>query len=124
VELLVQGQPVRSVIASRFREDLRERGIGDGYHAFTLILPPAILTPRRAHAAVRDTTTGKVFWQINALTFEANGRLTDAISDLRRTVIELSTDIGGLEGARNAITVARALRATAIRLRKGPGVNP
>jgi hypothetical protein len=38
VEILINEQVVASVVASRFLEDLRNRGIGDGYYGFSVTL--------------------------------------------------------------------------------------
>lgn len=117
VELVVCGKPVRSVVASRFREDLRERGVGDGYHGFFLILPPAVLTPNGVHAAVRDVGTGTVFWQANALTLTADPALTAEIDELRRTVARLAGELAELGEPRRLNYLVSGICQLAQRLR-------
>ncbi|WP_234732281.1 hypothetical protein [Acidocella facilis] len=70
-ELTIRGVMVRSVLASRFREDLRDRGVGDGYYAFNIIIPqearPAAAGGGGMHAALSIADANHIFWQINAL---------------------------------------------------------
>jgi glycosyltransferase involved in cell wall biosynthesis len=42
VRALVDGLDIAGAVADRYRESLRERGIGDGYHAFVLRLPGGV----------------------------------------------------------------------------------
>ncbi|WP_297369214.1 hypothetical protein [Acidocella sp.] len=117
VELLVRGHALRTVIASRFREDLRERGMGDGYHAFSLPLPAAVLSGG-APAALRAAESGTIFWQKNALKFQADENLTKAIAQLRQHVAQMAVEIGTLQQPRRSAAVALAMRAAAARLRE------
>jgi len=43
IEARADGQTVATTAADRHRADLREAGIGDGHHAFTLVLDAASL---------------------------------------------------------------------------------
>ncbi|WP_298285536.1 hypothetical protein [Acidocella sp.] len=117
VELIVEGQSSRTVVASRFREDLRERGIGDGYHAFNLPLPPAVLVDGK-YAALRAAGTKTIFWQINALKLKANPLLASGIATLRQHVAEAADAVGDLGRTRKAAATALALRAMAKHLRE------
>jgi glycosyltransferase involved in cell wall biosynthesis len=57
LEILIDGEIRKSVLANRFRLDLAEAGIGDGHHAFVVALPE--LSPLAAHEIrVRRETDG------------------------------------------------------------------
>jgi hypothetical protein len=43
IEARVDSQAMASVVADRYRPDLQQAGIGDGHHAFTLVLDAATL---------------------------------------------------------------------------------
>ena len=117
VELLVRGQSLRTAVASRFREDIRERGMGDGYHAFSLPLPSVVLVGG-AHASLRAAESGTIFWQANALKFQADERLIKGIAELRQHVAQLAVELGDLRQTRRTATIAFAMRAAAAHLRE------
>jgi hypothetical protein len=64
VEFLVDNVVVATTTASRFREDVRNRNFGDGYHGFNIALTKQLSgpTPPRMVAA-REAETSRVFWQ-------------------------------------------------------------
>ncbi len=64
LEFLVDNVVVATAVASRFREDVRNRNFGDGYHGFNVPLTKQLsgATPPRMVAA-REVETGRVFWQ-------------------------------------------------------------
>jgi hypothetical protein len=64
VELLVNQEVVSTLVASRFREDLRARKFGDGYHGFTVMLTRQLaLASKRSVVSAREATSRNCFWQ-------------------------------------------------------------
>ena len=64
VELLVNQDVVSTLVASRFREDLRARKFGDGYHGFIVTLTKQIgLASKRSVISARESSSGICFWQ-------------------------------------------------------------
>jgi hypothetical protein len=65
VEFLRNGEVIGSVTASRFREDLRHKKYGDGYHGFVITLGQAVAAcSGGALLAARERVSGEVFWQV------------------------------------------------------------
>jgi hypothetical protein len=65
VEFLRNGEVIGSVTASRFREDLRHKKYGDGYHGFVITLGQAVAAGGDgALLAARERVSGAVFWQV------------------------------------------------------------
>jgi hypothetical protein len=62
VEILVEDEVAASVVASRFREDVRNRRFGDGYHGFTVTLTKH-LSAKPGLVRARERVSGRVFWQ-------------------------------------------------------------
>jgi glycosyltransferase involved in cell wall biosynthesis len=56
------GIPLADVTAERFREDLKEAGIGSGHHAFVLQLPRALPRALRHVIEVRRADDGRLLW--------------------------------------------------------------
>jgi hypothetical protein len=64
VEILINGAVAASVVASRFREDLRHLKYGDGYHGFVIPIGQQAQAAREgAVLAAREQVSGDVFWQ-------------------------------------------------------------
>jgi hypothetical protein len=64
VQIELDETPVVILVASRFRDDLRERGYGDGYHAFMAALTRQLAqTQHPSLVQVREQKTGICFWQ-------------------------------------------------------------
>lgn len=124
VELLINGAVVRSVIASRFREDLRERCIGDGYHAFSLPMPPEVF-PKGcgAHAALRAAETSVVFWQMNALTRGVGDDLAVKLTDTRTAIHAIAGGLSLLERRNQTKILALEFKALATRIRAAVGLS-
>ncbi len=119
VELTLDGVVIRSVAASRFREDLRERGIGDGYHSFTVILPAAIRAENgAAHVAARVARTGKVFWQANALKLKIDDNIAAGLTKAGEQLQKLSAGWGRRVPDGQTVSIARELKMLAARLRE------
>lgn len=53
------GIPIGDVVADRYRPDLADAGIGDGRHAFALVLPHALSVTRRHVIDVRRADDGR-----------------------------------------------------------------
>jgi len=65
VDLFLDDDPLISVVAAKFRADLFDRGIGDGYYGFAVSEPhvePGRVTPRLLEA--RDRESGILFGRI------------------------------------------------------------
>ncbi len=64
IEILIDGRTAAMLVASRFREDLRFRKYGDGYHGFSVTLTRHIaMASRHSVLSARDRETGFTFWQ-------------------------------------------------------------
>jgi hypothetical protein len=63
IEILVNQSVVTTLVASRFREDLRNRGIGDGYHGFSVTLTKQIdAIASGGIVSAREKLSGTVIW--------------------------------------------------------------
>ncbi len=63
VEILMDDEVVARLIASRFREDVRHRKFGDGYHGFTATLTRQITAgAKRSLISARERVSGTCFW--------------------------------------------------------------
>jgi hypothetical protein len=64
LEILIDDNVVSTFVASRFREDLRERGISDGYYGFIATLPKSLLDAGHKFViSARERASGCCFWQ-------------------------------------------------------------
>jgi hypothetical protein len=64
VDIVIDQQIAVTLIASRFREDLRFRKFGDGYHGFTVTLAKQIANAtHRSVISAQDHASGITFWQ-------------------------------------------------------------
>lgn len=114
VELLLNGTVIRTVVASRFREDLRERKIGDGYHGFTVVLPSVNrANTGTAHIAARIAGTQTVFWQTNALKFRLDEASEAHMAKMGKALRELAVALGGAAPQSQAAAMALALKMLA-----------
>lgn len=63
LDVSINNEVVASVIASRFREDVRDRKFGDGYHGFHLILTKLLELPGGcAQISLHERRSGYSFW--------------------------------------------------------------
>lgn len=64
VEIYVNQELVATIVASRFGDDLRNRGIGDGYHGFMATITRALReSGDQAVVSACDRLTGRIFWR-------------------------------------------------------------
>ena len=64
VEILIDDRIVSTSVASRFREDLRTRKIGDGYHGFMTTLSRTLAEAGvRFVVTARERGSGRCFWR-------------------------------------------------------------
>jgi hypothetical protein len=92
LDILVDGRVAASVVASRFREDVRDRKFGDGYHGFTLALTRQLARLEQAGiVAARERASGQVFWQ----TLRGNFAVP---ADFAVRVAAMAAGIGGCAG--------------------------
>jgi hypothetical protein len=61
IDILVDDVVAATVVASRFREDVRNRKFGDGYHGFTITLTKQ-LSQMPGVISARERGSGRVFW--------------------------------------------------------------
>jgi hypothetical protein len=93
LDILIDDVVAVSVVASRFREDIRNRKFGDGYHGFTVTLTKQLSRLRGGAKVVsaRERVSGRVFWQ---QAFGALG-LPDGYDDrLARSAAEIGASAG------------------------------
>jgi hypothetical protein len=62
IDICVGDVVAATVVASRFREDVRNRKFGDGYHGFTITLTKQ-LSKSPGVISARERGSGRVFWQ-------------------------------------------------------------
>ena len=58
VELWIEGEHCATETADRYRQDLEESGIGDGRHAFALVVPPRFCDGQPHLCEVREAASG------------------------------------------------------------------
>jgi hypothetical protein len=64
VEIMINDRVASAIVASRFRDDLRERNIGDGYHGFAVALTNSLtLADPGCVLSLRDRASGEIFWR-------------------------------------------------------------
>jgi hypothetical protein len=64
VEVLVNDRIAAEILATRFRDDLGTRGVGDGYHGFVIPLTKSIAQAGAGCVvSVRHQATGGIFWR-------------------------------------------------------------
>jgi hypothetical protein len=64
LEILINEKIVSTLVASRFREDLREKRIGDGYHGFMATLTKSLADAGDNYViSARERSSGRCFWQ-------------------------------------------------------------
>ncbi|HLZ08143.1 MAG TPA: hypothetical protein VKT80_06100, partial [Chloroflexota bacterium] len=64
VEILIDERVVATSVASRFREDLRTRKIGDGYYGFMATLSKSFAEAGgRFVVTARERRSGRCFWR-------------------------------------------------------------
>lgn len=105
VDIMLDDTLAASSRASRFREDLRLRHYGDGYHGFSVTLSKQLATANHALLSARDQATGVCFWQklfgSVALPASFTARIDRARHDLQALArAEALTRPGHGEGAR------------------------
>ncbi len=64
VEVMINDRIASSVLATRFREDLTARGVGDGYHGFVVPLTKSLAQAGPGCVlSVRHQASGEIFWR-------------------------------------------------------------
>jgi len=64
LEILIDERIISTFVASRFREDLRGRNIGDGYYGFIATIPKSLLDAGTNFViSARDRASGCCFWR-------------------------------------------------------------
>jgi len=87
VDIVIDRQIAVTLIASRFREDLRFRKFGDGYHGFTVTLAKQIANASsRSVISALDRASGICFWQKRFGEFSIPAEFDDRITALRGTL--------------------------------------
>src|SRR5271168_4622731 len=123
VEILIDDEVVSRLIASRFREDVRHRKFGDGYHGFTATLTRQIAAgAKRVLISARERVSGTCFWHRMLGEFAIPPE-TDARLQAARTVLGRLAHqpvLSGAAGTKTARTAA-ALAALGERLHARAG---
>jgi hypothetical protein len=124
VELLMRDAVIRRLVASRFREDLRERGVGDGYHGFSVALPPEVWASHEGvYASAQVAGTAKIFWQVNAHNFDGDEDLNTALQQAGSRLRSCAGTLGQLKRESRTDCVAWGLKELAARLHMAAGRN-
>jgi glycosyltransferase involved in cell wall biosynthesis len=114
--VLVDDQPVGTMLASNFRPDLQHAGIGDGSHGFSFALPYAALADKGTlKVAVQDAHTGRALSEPITVRLGRMAAAEDRIQDLERQVRLLRghiEDLTRLGAARDEDRAARELFST------------
>ena len=123
VDVLINGDVVASVTASRFREDVRDRKFGDGYHGFYVILTKQLdAAPGYALISLRERKSGYSFWRKTLGEFSLPDGFPDRLSACQAEIGRLawSPVLAGPGGGKSA-RVGAALAALGARLRERAG---
>lgn len=70
-EVYIDGQSIASDVADDYRSDLAKAGIGNGGHAFTVLLPGLLFDGKRHDILVREAVTGRQLAPLEAVFFDA-----------------------------------------------------
>lgn len=83
VEIMMNDGVASAIVASRFRDDLRDRNIGDGYHGFAVALTRALaLAGPGCVLSLRDRASGEIFWRKTLGKFGLPDGLSKRIEDV------------------------------------------
>jgi hypothetical protein len=83
VEIMMNDRLVSAIVASRFRDDLRARNIGDGYNGFAVALTSSLTQAGQGCVlSVRDRASGEIFWRKTLGEFGLPDGLSNRIEDL------------------------------------------
>jgi hypothetical protein len=112
VEILINERIVASIVASRFREDLRQRYIGDGYYGFVATITKSLAEAGNNFAiTARERTSGCCFWrQIRgqtALPTDFADRLMNVQN--RFSLVAWSREVAMLDAESTASNIPKAL---------------
>jgi hypothetical protein len=94
VDFLRNGQVIGSVKASRFREDLRHKKYGDGYHGFVVTLSQQAMAGPGVVLAASERVSGAVFWQVLTGAVAIPPALDDRISAIAAGLADAAGDAG------------------------------
>jgi hypothetical protein len=93
VGLRIDGAPAGAVVAARLRLDLVRDGVCDGYHGFTIVLPPAV--PTYSVIEVFERATGQVFGRLASGEVAELGNWSDRVAELSEAVAVLHAALPG-----------------------------
>jgi hypothetical protein len=114
--VLVDGEPVGTVLADDFRPDLQQAGIGDGTHGFNFALPYTVLTERGTlTVTVQESGTGRALGDPITMRIGRMAAAEERIQELERQVRLLRSQLEELQrfaAARHEERAARDLFAT------------
>ena len=116
LSVLVDDEPVGTVIADGFRPDLQQAGIGDGSHGFAYALPYNALADRGLLTiAVQEKRTGRLLGEKMTMRLGRLSAAEDRIASLERELRLLRGEVERLRSAETAggeTQAARELFAT------------
>lgn len=127
VEILVNQEVVSTLVASRFREDLRTRKFGDGYHGFSVTLTKQLaLASNRSVVSARESTSGSCFWQKIFGEIAIPEGFDERLAATRAAIDLLghSPAFGAPRSGTKTARLATALAALGARLRAQAGMGP
>lgn len=114
--VLVDDEPIGTVIADGFRPDLQQAGIGDGTHGFAFALPYSALADRGLlTVAVQERRTGRLLGEKMTMRLGRLSAAEDRIASLERELRLLRGEIEQMrtgDAARAETHAARDLFAT------------
>lgn len=91
VEIILNDRLASATVASRYRDDLRERNIGDGYHGFAVALTSSLtLADPGCVISIRDRASGQIFWRETQGEFGLPKSLPDRIETLASLCMSVS----------------------------------
>ncbi len=83
MEIIVDADLISTIVASRFREDLLRRNVGDGYHGFMVTLTNVLANfANGCLLAVRERSSGQIVWRQIIGGFDLPASVSDRISSL------------------------------------------
>src|SRR5579862_5872133 len=91
VEILIDERVVSTNVASRFREDLRTRKIGDGYYGFMATLSKSFADAGvRFVVTARERRSGRCFWRHIRGDHALPGYFPDRVDALRERLSQIA----------------------------------
>jgi hypothetical protein len=125
IDIRIDQELAATLIASRFREDLRFRNYGDGYHGFSVTLTKQLAAAStRSVISAYDRATGICFWQKLFGAFSIPEEFEARVTGLRGTIAELARAPALAPSGAKTPVLASALGQLGENLRARAGFAP